>query len=314
MTPRSVAASVSMSSTPTVYFATTRSRCEACMMRRVIGVWRMDVPISATASRAASTTASSCAARGNCQSWLPSTISQPSAFDCLDGLRRLLARRKDQDFRLGHAGSVGDWPGTAGALLWRKAGREAARGRLGDVSAYEQWCRQGAFFIGPTTCLVNVVIRSIAQMASFCGKLVGNVGCSLSLRVAHGPYRHRRLARGARIVLGAWRAVARNLEPPVAVAVRDRGWRRVARRPLVRCAGELRRRSGRVHVASDTTVRRFRTASSTIRHFGLGYPYAAAAIVGIRSRSSCGPWTSIRAAAVSRWGRCSRRKPWSATR
>jgi hypothetical protein len=34
-----------------------------------------------------------------------------------------------------------------------------------------------------------------------------------------------------------------------------------------------------VHVASDTTVRRFRTASSAIRHFGLGYPYAAAAPV-----------------------------------
>ena len=38
MTPSSVAASVSMSSTPTVYFATTRRRCDACMMRRLIGV------------------------------------------------------------------------------------------------------------------------------------------------------------------------------------------------------------------------------------------------------------------------------------
>src|SRR5215468_4249639 len=54
MMPSSVAASVSTSSTPTVYFATMRSRCEACMMRRLIGVWRMDVPMSATASRAAS--------------------------------------------------------------------------------------------------------------------------------------------------------------------------------------------------------------------------------------------------------------------
>ena len=59
MMPSSVAASVSMSSTPTVYFATTRSRCEACMMRRLIGVCRIEVPISATASRAASTTSSS---------------------------------------------------------------------------------------------------------------------------------------------------------------------------------------------------------------------------------------------------------------
>ncbi len=59
MMPSSVAASVSMSSTPTVYFATTRSRCEACMMRRLIGVCRIEVPIRATASRAASTTSSS---------------------------------------------------------------------------------------------------------------------------------------------------------------------------------------------------------------------------------------------------------------
>ncbi len=59
MTPRSVAASVSTSSTPTVYFAMTRSRCEACMIRRLMGVWRMDVPMSATASRAAATTSSS---------------------------------------------------------------------------------------------------------------------------------------------------------------------------------------------------------------------------------------------------------------
>ena len=56
ITPKSVAASVSMSSTPTVYLATTRRRCEACMMRRLIGVWRIEVPMSATASRAASTT------------------------------------------------------------------------------------------------------------------------------------------------------------------------------------------------------------------------------------------------------------------
>jgi hypothetical protein len=57
ITPNSVAASTSMSSTPTVYFATMRRRCEACMMRRLIGVCRIEVPISATASRAASTTA-----------------------------------------------------------------------------------------------------------------------------------------------------------------------------------------------------------------------------------------------------------------
>jgi hypothetical protein len=77
ITPRSVAASVSTSSTPTVYFATMRSRCDACMIRRLIGVWRMDVPMSATASRAASTTASSQLVRGNCQSRSPNTSSQP---------------------------------------------------------------------------------------------------------------------------------------------------------------------------------------------------------------------------------------------
>jgi hypothetical protein len=109
------------------------------------------------------------------------------------------------------------------------------------VSTYEQWCRQGADFIGPTTWLVNVVIRSVAQVASFCRNLVGNVACSLSLRVAHGPYRHRRLARRARIVLGSWRAVARHLRPPSAAAVRNRRRRRIARRPLVRGAGKLRR-------------------------------------------------------------------------
>ena len=182
------------------------------------------------------------------------------------------------------------------------------------MSAYEQWCRQGADFIGRTTCLVNVVIRSIAQMASFCRNFVGNVGCSLSLRVAHGPYRHRRLARRAHIVLGAWRAVARNLEPPVAIAVRDRGWRCVARRPLVRGAGSYGEGLVVVHVASDTTVRRFRTASLTIRHFGLGYPYAAAAPVWDPQLKFVWVRMSTRAAAVSRWVRCSRRKPWSATR
>ena len=83
MMPRSVAASVSMSSTPTVYLATTRSRCDACMIRRLIGVCRIDVPISATAPRAASITASSCAVRGNCQSRLPNTSSQPRPSSAL---------------------------------------------------------------------------------------------------------------------------------------------------------------------------------------------------------------------------------------
>src|SRR5262245_19172944 len=83
MMPSSVAASVSTSSTPTVYLATMRRRCEACMIRRLIGVWRMDVPMSATASRAASATASSCVVRGNCQSRSPKTSSQPKPSSAL---------------------------------------------------------------------------------------------------------------------------------------------------------------------------------------------------------------------------------------
>src|SRR3954447_12951692 len=43
----------------------------------------MDVPMSATASRAASTTASSCVVRGNCQSRLPTTTSQPMPSSAL---------------------------------------------------------------------------------------------------------------------------------------------------------------------------------------------------------------------------------------
>src|SRR4051812_46737055 len=78
MMPRSVAASVSTSSTPTEYLATMRKRCEACMTRRLTGVCRIEVPMRATASRAASTMASSCSPRGSCQSRSPNTISQPS--------------------------------------------------------------------------------------------------------------------------------------------------------------------------------------------------------------------------------------------
>ncbi len=47
------------------------------MTRRVMGVWRIDVPMSATASRAASTSACSCSPRGNCHVLSPKAISQP---------------------------------------------------------------------------------------------------------------------------------------------------------------------------------------------------------------------------------------------
>ena len=53
------------------------------MIRRVIGVWRIDVPMSATASRAASTTASSQDVRGNCQPRSPITTSQPMPSSAL---------------------------------------------------------------------------------------------------------------------------------------------------------------------------------------------------------------------------------------
>ena len=49
----------------------------------LIGVWRMDVPMSATAPRAASTTASSCTVRGNCQARSPKTSSQPNPSSAL---------------------------------------------------------------------------------------------------------------------------------------------------------------------------------------------------------------------------------------
>src|SRR5262249_22139510 len=83
MTPGLGGAPVSPSSTPAVYLATMRRRCEACMMRRLMGVWRMDVPMSATASRAASMTASSCVVRGNCQARSPKTSSQPKPSSAL---------------------------------------------------------------------------------------------------------------------------------------------------------------------------------------------------------------------------------------
>src|SRR4029450_6147018 len=54
-----------------------------CMTRRLMGVWRMDVPMSATASRAASTSASSCVVRGNCQARSPKTSSQPMPWSAL---------------------------------------------------------------------------------------------------------------------------------------------------------------------------------------------------------------------------------------
>ena len=52
MTPKSVAASTSMSSVPTVHLAMMRSRCAPSMMRRLTGELRIEVPVIATASAA----------------------------------------------------------------------------------------------------------------------------------------------------------------------------------------------------------------------------------------------------------------------
>ena len=71
MMPSSVAASTSMSSTPTVYLATIRNRCELSITRRLTGVCRIEVPIRATASRAAVAKSLSWSLRGCCQARSP---------------------------------------------------------------------------------------------------------------------------------------------------------------------------------------------------------------------------------------------------
>src|SRR5262249_40314782 len=78
-----------------------RRRCEACMIRRLIGVWRMDVPMSATASPTASTTASSCVVRGNCQA---RRRRRAPWVDCPAAVRCLAEKNEDEETasRLGH--------------------------------------------------------------------------------------------------------------------------------------------------------------------------------------------------------------------
>ena len=77
--PISVAASTSMSSTPIVYFATTRSSGELSMIRRLIGTFRMEVPMSAWAPCAMRTSSGSLFACGVSQAAWPRRSSQPSA-------------------------------------------------------------------------------------------------------------------------------------------------------------------------------------------------------------------------------------------
>src|SRR5262249_38635904 len=140
ITPSSLAASVSTSSTPTVYLATMRSRCDACIIRRLIGVCRIEVPISATASRAASTTASSQDVRGNCQPRSPTTTSQPrpsrALIDSGGSSRGAKIRTFGLDDADMEAPEVVAW-----RVTWSLGGAEdvGPAWRLGHVLRYEQW-------------------------------------------------------------------------------------------------------------------------------------------------------------------------------
>src|SRR5262245_32461091 len=134
MMPSSVAASVSTSSTPTVYLATMRRRCEACMIRRLMGVWRMDVPMSATASRAASTTASSCVVRGNCQARSPKTSSQPKPSSALTVSGGSSRGAKIRIFGLDIDAPWSDGGGSGPFVLWR--GNRGGGGAERSVELY----------------------------------------------------------------------------------------------------------------------------------------------------------------------------------
>jgi hypothetical protein len=77
--PISVAASTSTSSTPIVYFATTRSSGELSMILRLIGTLRMDVPMSACAPCAIRISSGSPFPCGVSHDALPTRSSHPSA-------------------------------------------------------------------------------------------------------------------------------------------------------------------------------------------------------------------------------------------
>jgi hypothetical protein len=74
------------------------------MIRRLIGVWRIEVPMS---DRAARRLDKCIFMRGPGQ--LPSAVAEDDfaaqPFQRVDSLRRLFPRGKDQNFRLGHAAS-----------------------------------------------------------------------------------------------------------------------------------------------------------------------------------------------------------------
>src|SRR6516225_10490663 len=93
----------------------------------------MDVPMSATASRAASTTASSWVVRGNCQSRSPKTSSQPvpsSALTVSGGSSR------GAKIRIFGFDIAAPWLDTwaTGSFVWRRANRGG--GAEGSVELY----------------------------------------------------------------------------------------------------------------------------------------------------------------------------------
>ena len=77
--PSSVAASMSISSTPTVYLATMRRVSEAIITSRLMPEPLMDVPTSASAWAAISTSFPCGSPVGSAQDAAPSTMSQPAA-------------------------------------------------------------------------------------------------------------------------------------------------------------------------------------------------------------------------------------------
>ena len=85
--PSSVAASTSTSSVPIVYLATMRSRSELSMMVRLMGAFRMEVPMRASHPLAMPTISASLFPCGVSQEALPRISSHPfaSRVRCVSG-------------------------------------------------------------------------------------------------------------------------------------------------------------------------------------------------------------------------------------
>ena len=79
MMPRSVAASTSTSSMPTVYLATMHKESELSRILREIGLERIEDPMRAALASARRHISSSLSPWGVCQDALPSTTRQPAS-------------------------------------------------------------------------------------------------------------------------------------------------------------------------------------------------------------------------------------------